>query len=95
MFAPPIRPRLCPQRNLPVALNYSGDASTRLTAVQQALGLALSGQSYELDGRKVTRADIRALRQMEKELLIEVGQQAGGFTLGEFDVVISGDGNDT
>ncbi len=71
-----------------MSIDYSGDASSRLTAVQQAISAVLNGQSYSFAGRQLTRADLRTLRDMEKDLQAEVGQQSGGFTLGEMDRVL-------
>jgi hypothetical protein len=71
-----------------LSLPYSGNAADRLAAVQTAIGNVLSGQSYKIGDRELTRANLRELRQMEKELLIENGQQAGGFTLGEMDRIL-------
>jgi hypothetical protein len=69
---------------------YSGTAADRLTAVQSAISLCLSGQEYSLGGstgQRVVRPNLTALREMEKQLLIEVNQTPGGFVLGEFEPV--------
>lgn len=74
-----------------MSIPYSGDAASRLAAVQQAISAVLSGQEYEFSGpagRRMQRPSLATLRAMEKELQIEVGQQPGGFTLGEFDRVL-------
>ncbi len=48
-------------------------AAERLAQVQEAIVKVLyGGQSYQIGSRKLTRADLALLREMEKELKAEV-----------------------
>ena len=48
----------------------------RLAQVQEAIVKALyGGQSYQIGSRKLTRADLSLLREMEKELKAEVAAE--------------------
>lgn len=58
---------------------YSGSASDRLTAVRAAIDKCLSSQMYSVRGRQQQMAQLRDLRQIEKELQEEVNQESGGF----------------
>ena len=48
----------------------------RLAQVQEAIAKVLyGGQSYQIGSRKLTRADLSLLREMEKELKAEVAAE--------------------
>ena len=50
-----------------------GTPQERLAQVQEAITKVLyGGQSYQIGSRKLTRADLSLLREMEKELKAEV-----------------------
>lgn len=52
-------------------------AAERLEEVNTAISKILcGGQSYQIDSRKVTRADLSFLRQMQKELQTEAELEA-------------------
>lgn len=58
-------------------------AAERLNEVETAITKVLcGGQSYQIGSRKLTRADLSLLRQMQKELQAEV---AAGSSTGLFD----------
>lgn len=58
---------------------YTSDsASDRLAAVRQAIGECLSAQSYSVRGRMKSAAQLRDLRELEKDLMQEVLDAAGG-----------------
>lgn len=49
----------------------------RLSQVQEAIVKVLyGGQSYQIGSRKLTRADLSLLREMEKELKAEVAAES-------------------
>lgn len=49
----------------------------RLTQVREAISKVLyGGQSYQIGSRKLTRADLSLLRDMEKELAAEVAAES-------------------
>lgn len=51
-------------------------AQERLAEVQEAIKKVLyGGQSYQIGSRKLTRADLSLLREMEKELKAEVAAE--------------------
>lgn len=51
-------------------------AQERLAEVQDAIKKVLyGGQSYQIGSRKLTRADLSLLREMEKELKAEVAAE--------------------
>lgn len=51
-------------------------AQERLAEVQTAIQKVLyGGQSYQIGSRKLTRADLSLLREMEKELKAEVAAE--------------------
>lgn len=51
----------------------AGTPAERLAQVQEAIYKVLyGGQSYQIGSRKLTRADLSLLREMEKELKAEV-----------------------
>jgi len=56
---------------------YSSSASDRLVAVRAAIDAALSAQEYWLNGRKVRRADLQWLMQLETRLQWEVADGDG------------------
>jgi hypothetical protein len=52
----------------------------RLAQVQEAIVKVLyGGQSYQIGSRKLTRADLSLLREMEKELKAEVAESNSPF----------------
>ena len=52
-------------------------ASERLEEVNTAIQkILLSGQSYQIGSRKLTRADLSILRTMQKELQAEVAAES-------------------
>ena len=52
-------------------------ASERLKEVNTAIQkILLSGQSYQIGSRKLTRADLSILRTMQKELQAEVAAES-------------------
>lgn len=57
---------------------YSGSASDRLTAVQNAINRCLNSQEYWVGGRKQRMADLKSLRALEKELQDEVDSGSTG-----------------
>jgi hypothetical protein len=57
---------------------YSGSASDRLTAVRAAIDACLTSQQYTVRGRSQQMAQLRDLRQLEKELMEETNQEAQG-----------------
>ncbi|MCI8768386.1 MAG: peptidylprolyl isomerase [Ruminococcus sp.] len=53
-------------------------AEERLNEVETAITKVLcGGQSYQIGSRKLTRADLSLLRQMQKELQAEVAAGSG------------------
>lgn len=55
----------------------AGTPAERLAQVQEAIYKVLyGGQSYQIGSRKLTRADLALLREMEKELKAEVAADA-------------------
>lgn len=53
-------------------------AKEKLNEVETAITKVLcGGQSYQIGSRKLTRADLSLLRQMQKELQAEVAAGAG------------------
>lgn len=61
---------------------YGSSASDRLAAVRTAIDAALNAQSYSIAGRAKSMANIRELREMEKELIEEVANSGGMCSLG-------------
>jgi hypothetical protein len=57
---------------------YSGSASDRLHAVRAAIDACLTSQQYTVRGRSQQMAQLRDLRQLEKELMEETNQEAQG-----------------
>jgi ribosomal protein L20 len=57
---------------------YSGSASDRLNAVRAAIDACLTSQQYTVRGRSQQMAQLRDLRQLEKELMEETNQEAQG-----------------
>ncbi len=57
---------------------YSDSAADRLTAVREAIGRALEAQSYTVRGRGKVTASLKDLRELEKQLMQEVKDAAGG-----------------
>lgn len=55
---------------------YSSSASDRLTAVRAAIDRCLASQAYTARGRSQQMANLRDLRQMEKELMEEANQES-------------------
>lgn len=66
---------------------YSGSASDRLTAVQSAIASVLEAQEYGVGSRRVQRARLEELRQLERDLQEEVAIESAGsiFTVGRID----------
>ena len=59
-------------------MGYDSDsASDRLTAVRQAIAKALEAIEYGIGSRRKRMAEIRDLRQLEKELMGEVSSESG------------------
>lgn len=55
----------------------AGTPQERLFQVQEAIAKVLyGGQSYQIGSRKLTRADLALLRDMEKELKAEVAAES-------------------
>lgn len=67
----------------------SDDPATRLTAVREAIAKCLNGQEYEIQDRRLQRARLSDLRQLEKDLIAEVNASdaAGGFSLAQIDPI--------
>lgn len=60
-------------------MGYNSDsASDRLSAVRDAIARCLTSQDYTIAGRRQVMAQLRDLRQMEKELQQEVSQSLDG-----------------
>lgn len=58
---------------------YSSSASERLAEVRAAIQRTLTSQEYNTaGGQKQRMADLRVLREMEKELQSEAASEAGG-----------------
>lgn len=55
---------------------YSSSASDRLATVRSAIDRCLTSQSYTARGRSQQMANLRELREMEKELIEEVNQES-------------------
>jgi hypothetical protein len=53
-------------------------AAERLVEVQAAISAVLRNQSFAVNGRSVTRANLGELRQMEKELVVEIARSSDG-----------------
>lgn len=49
----------------------SSSAADRLSAVRDAIANCLLSQAHDIEGRRQQMADLRALREMEKELMHE------------------------
>lgn len=63
------------------------DPATRLAAVRAAIDKILNAQEYSTeDGRRTRYAELKQLREMEKELQAEVNQATGGVLLGQVNV---------
>lgn len=61
--------------------NYESDsASDRLAAVRQAIGRCLNAQSYAVGkgNREHAMAELKQLRELEKDLIQEVADSANG-----------------
>jgi hypothetical protein len=67
---------------------YSGSASDRLNAVRQAIDACLSSQQYTVRGRSQQMAQLRDLRQLEKDLMEEVNQEAGGSSMASLGIQV-------
>ena len=61
---------------------YGTSAADRLAAVRAAIEGALTAQSYSIAGRNKSMADLRSLREMEKELIEEVSNGGSMCSLG-------------
>lgn len=53
-------------------------ATQQLEEVQAAITAVLSGQSYSIAGRSLTRADLSALNEREEQLLRRVSRERNG-----------------
>lgn len=65
------------------------DAATRLSEVRKAIAKVLASQSYSIGQRQQRLAELKELRQMEKDLQAEVAREAGtnfGISLGQVDL---------
>lgn len=65
-------------------MSYDSDSpADRLAAVRAAIAKVLNSQEYATGGGNKQRyADLKALREMEKDLQREVDRQSNGITLG-------------
>lgn len=62
---------------------YGDSAADRLAAVRAAIQKALTSQEYGVGDRRQKMADLRSLRELERELMHEVAAESGGsVTLG-------------
>lgn len=61
---------------------YGTSASDRLAAVRAAIDSALNAQSYSIAGRAKAMANLRDLREMEKELIEEVSNSGSMCSIG-------------
>lgn len=61
---------------------YGSSAADRLAAVRTAINDALTAQSYSIAGRSKSMANLRDLREMERELIEEVSNSGGMCSLG-------------
>lgn len=61
---------------------YGPSAADRLAAVRAAIEGALTAQSYSIAGRNKSMANLRDLREMERELIEEVSNSGGMCSLG-------------
>lgn len=59
-------------------MSYSDSASDRLAAVRTAINNCLTAQSYTARNRGKVMAQLRDLRQLEKELMQEVQHESSG-----------------
>lgn len=59
-------------------MSYDSDASNRLAAVRTAINDCLTAQDYSIAGRRKMMADLRALREIEKQLQNEVNAESDG-----------------
>lgn len=60
------------------------EATERLASVREAIqAILLTGQSYSIGTRKLTRADLGLLRQMERDLKDEIASENAGAGLVE------------
>lgn len=67
------------------SMAYTSDsASDRLSAVRQAIADCLTAQAYTVRGRSAQMAQLRDLRQMEKELQEEVAASNGMSSVAAF-----------
>lgn len=57
---------------------YSGSASDRLESVRAAIENCLTAQSYTTRGRGKVNANLKDLRDLERQLMDEVQQESGG-----------------
>ena len=55
----------------------------RLKSVQAAIEKAERSQSYEIDGRKLTRADLATLYKQEEKLIKEIEKYGEDYIPGE------------
>ena len=59
-------------------MGYNSDsASDRLSAVRDAIAKALEAVEYGVGSRRKRMAEVRQLRELEKELMAEVTSQSG------------------
>jgi hypothetical protein len=67
----------------------AGTPAERLAQVQEAIYKVLyGGQSYQIGSRKLTRADLSLLREMEKELKAEVAADNASMLIDDTYVVV-------
>lgn len=57
---------------------YDTSPENRLAAVRAAIGTCLTAQQYSIAGRSAQRAELRQLRELERELMDEVAASADG-----------------
>ena len=57
---------------------YDSDIGNRLAKVRAAIDACLDAQSYSTGDNTATRAELKALREMERELVAEQRAASGG-----------------
>lgn len=62
---------------------YTSSAADRLAAVRAAIDKVLNSQEYREGDLSNRYAELKHLREMEKDLQIEVNQTSSGVTIGQ------------
>lgn len=57
---------------------YDDSPENRLVAVRAAINRCLTSQEYSIAGRRQVNAELRQLRELEKDLITEVNSASGG-----------------